>query len=66
VVGEGIVSGQEAAVEAVAAAIYPDVMSTWEDEWPIWEYADEGQADFCRDLARTAIAALGAANGGAK
>ncbi len=48
----------QAWVEKAAQAIYPDVMGTWEDQWPLWEYADDQQAEFMRDLARAVLAAV--------
>lgn len=52
-----------ALVEKAAEAIYPLVMETWEDRWPIWEYADEGQADFMREVARAVLDAVAPAIG---
>jgi hypothetical protein len=47
-----------ALVEKAAEAIYPLVMETWEDRWPLWEYADDGQADFMREVARAVLDVL--------
>jgi len=48
----------EATVEKAARAIYPDVMCTWDDRWPDWEYADEQQAEFMRSLVRAVLDAV--------
>lgn len=42
-------------VEAVAECLYNAILPTWEDQWPLWQYADEQQAEWMRTLAREVL-----------